>query len=221
MFHILSSWVSNKIHDLTTLCASCRECFDCIKTLLHIVVVDLWSLHLITSSLRLVNNPSSRKRLTTLSYHKLYTQCFTSRHHEISNKIHDLTTLCASCHECFDSIKTLNTSLSSICDPCILSFITSSCIKSISSRKRPTTLGYHKLYTMFHISSSCNHKHDSWSHNFYARHVTSVSIPSKLWTPRCRRSAIPASHHFITSSRQQRIVTKLYTHTDRWSFRFL
>ena len=84
-----------------------------------IVVVDLRSMHLIDSSLRLVNNTSSRKRPTTLSYHKLYTQCFTSRHHVITNKIHDLKTLCASCHERFDYIKTLNPSLSSICEPCI------------------------------------------------------------------------------------------------------
>ena len=75
-----------------------------------IVVVDLRSMHLIDSSLRLVNNTSSRERPTTLSYHKLYTQCFTSRHHVITNKIHDLTTLCASCHERFDYIKTLHTS---------------------------------------------------------------------------------------------------------------
>jgi len=70
--------------------------------------------HLITLSLRLVNNTSSRKRLVTLSYHKLYTQCFTSRHHGITNKIHDLTTLRASCHECFDYIKTLLPAMSSI-----------------------------------------------------------------------------------------------------------
>jgi len=71
-----------------------------------IVVVDLRSLHLITSSLRLVNNTSSRKRLATLSYQKLYTQCFTSCHHVISNKIHDFETSCASRHERFDCIKT-------------------------------------------------------------------------------------------------------------------
>ena len=79
-----------------------------------IIVVDLRSLHLLPSSFRLVNNSSSRKRLTTLSYHKLYIQCFTSRYHVISNKIHDLTTLCASCHECFDYIKTLLHAMSSI-----------------------------------------------------------------------------------------------------------
>ena len=72
----------------------------------HVVVIDLRSLHLITSSLRLAKYITSRKRLTTLSSHKLYTKCFTSRHHVISNKIHDLTTLCAPCHECFDCIKT-------------------------------------------------------------------------------------------------------------------
>jgi len=66
------------------------------------------------SSLRLVNNTSSRKRPTTLRSHKLYTQCFTSRHHVITNKIHDITTLCASCHECFDCIKTLLHIMSSI-----------------------------------------------------------------------------------------------------------
>ena len=98
--------ISNKLHDLTTLCASCHECFDYIKTLTR-PVVDLRSLNLDTSSLRLVNNTSPRKRPATLSYYKLYTSCFTSRHHVITNKIHDLTTLCASCHECFDYIKTL------------------------------------------------------------------------------------------------------------------
>jgi len=147
MFHISSSWVSNKIHDLTTLCASSHECFDCIKTLLHIVVVDLWSLHPITSSLRLVNNPSSRKRLTTLSHHKLYTQCFTSRHHVIYNKIHDHTILCASCHECFDYIKTLLHIV--VVDLRSLHLITSSLrlVNNTSSRKRLVTLSYHKLYT--------------------------------------------------------------------------
>ena len=80
----------------------------------HVVVIDLRSLHLITSSLRLAKYITSRKRLTTLSSHKLYTKCFTSRHHVISNKIHDLTTLCASCHECFDYIKTLLHVMSSI-----------------------------------------------------------------------------------------------------------
>ena len=63
-----------------------------------------------TLSLRLANITSPHKRPTTLSYHKLYRKCFTSRHHVISNKIHDLTTLCASCHECFDCIKTFHTS---------------------------------------------------------------------------------------------------------------
>ena len=44
---------------------------------------------------------------------------------------------------------------------------------------------------MFHISSSCDHKHDSWSYPLYARHVTSVSIASKLWSSSsCRRSVI-------------------------------
>ena len=99
--------ISNKIYDLTTLCASCHECFDYIKTL-HPSCRRSAILASHPSSLRFVNNPSSRKRLTTLSYHKLYTQCFTSRHHVISNKIHDLSTLCASCHECFDYIKTLH-----------------------------------------------------------------------------------------------------------------
>ena len=101
--------ITNKIHDHTTLCASCHERFDYIKTLTHRCRRSTIpaSHHFITSS---CNNPSSRKRPATLSSHKLYTQCFTSRHHVISNKIHDLTTLCASCHECFDCIKTFHTS---------------------------------------------------------------------------------------------------------------
>ena len=91
---------------------------------------------------------SSRKRLATLSYHKLYTQCFTSCHHVISNKIHDLTTLCASCHECFDFIKTLHTPCRRSTIPASHHFITSSCITSMSSRKRHATLYVvTKLYT--------------------------------------------------------------------------
>ena len=133
--------ITNKIHDPTTLCASCHECFDCIKTLLLIVVINLRSLHLITSSLRLVNNTSSRKRLTTLSSHKLYTKCFTSRHHVISNKIHDLTTLCASCHECFDCIKTFIHHIVDLTIPASHLFIASSRITSMSSRKRQATYG--------------------------------------------------------------------------------
>ena len=106
MFHISSScdhqqdpWSYNFMRVMS-------RAFRLHQNIEPIIVVDLRSLHLLPSSFRLVNNSSSRKRLTTLSYHKLYIQCFTSRHHVISNKIHDLTTLCASCHECFDCIKT-------------------------------------------------------------------------------------------------------------------
>ena len=113
--------------------------------------------HLITLSLRLVNNTSSRKRLVTLSYHKLYIQCFTSRHHVISNKIHDLTTLCASCHECFDCIKTFTHHVVDLTIPATQHFITSSRITSMSSRKRHATLYVvTKLYTRI----------DRWSFRF-------------------------------------------------------
>jgi len=110
------------------------------------------SYHFITSS---CNNPSSRKRPATLSSHKLYTLCFTSRHHEISNKIHDLTTLCASCHECLDYIKTLLHITSSILQIIqshhfVLNHI-------VSSRKRHATLCIvTKLYTRI----------DPWSFRF-------------------------------------------------------
>jgi len=107
----------------------------------HVVVIDLRSLHLITSSLRLAKYITSRKRLTTLSSHKLYTKCFTSRHHVISNKIHDLTTLCASCHECFDCIKTFIHHIVDLTIPASHLFITSSRITSMSSRKRHATYG--------------------------------------------------------------------------------
>ena len=114
----------------------------------HVVVIDLRSLHLITSSLRLAKYITSRKRLTTLSSHKLYTKCFTSRHHVISNKIHDLTTLCASCHECFDCIKTFTHHVVDLTIPASHLFITSSRITSMSSRKRHATLCIiKKLYT--------------------------------------------------------------------------
>jgi len=140
--------LTNMIHDLTTLCASCHECFDYIKTLLHVISSIYRSLNRNTSSLRLVNTPSSRKRPTTLSSHKLYTQCFTSCYHEISNKIHDLTTLCASCHECFDYIKTFTHRVVNLTIPATQHFITSSRITSISSRKRHATLYVvTKIYT--------------------------------------------------------------------------
>jgi len=42
----------------------------------------------------------------TINFINFVTSCFTSCHHVITNKIHDPTTLCASCHECFDCIKT-------------------------------------------------------------------------------------------------------------------
>ena len=110
MFHILSScahqqdpWSYNFMRVMSrafwlhqNINPSLSSIYDpCISSLHHFV---------------LSTNTSSRKRPATLSSHKLYTKCFTSRHHVISNKIHDLTTLCASCHECFDCIKTFHTS---------------------------------------------------------------------------------------------------------------
>ena len=127
MFHISSSCDHQKDPWSYNFMRVMSRAFRLHQNIEPIVVVDLRSLHLITSSLRLVNNTSSRKRLTTLSYHKLT--------HNVSHLI-------------------------------IMWSPTRSMIIQL-----------------------------------YARHVTSVSIPSKLCTHRCRRSAIPASHHFITSSR--------------------
>ena len=141
MFHILSScdhqqdpWSYNFMRVMSRV-------FRLHQNFEHVVVIDLRSLHLITSSLRLAKYITSRKRLTTLSSHKLYTKCFTSRHHVISNKIHDLTTLCASCHECFDCIKTFIHHIVDLTIPASHLFITSSRITSMSSRKRHATYG--------------------------------------------------------------------------------
>jgi len=157
MFHISSScdhqqdpWSYNFMRVMS-------RAFRLHQNIEPIIVVDLRSLHLLPSSFRLVNNSSSRKRLTTLSYHKLYIQCFTSRHHVISNKIHDLTTLCASCRECFDCIKTFTHHVVDLTIPATQHFITSSRITSMSSRKRHATLYVvTKLYTRI----------DRWSFRF-------------------------------------------------------
>jgi len=93
----------------------------------------------------------------TINFINFATSCFTPRHHEISNKIHDLTTLCASCHECFDCIKTFTHHVVDLTIPATQHFITSSRITSISSRKRHATLYVvTKIYTRI----------DRWSFRF-------------------------------------------------------
>ena len=86
---------------------------------------------------------------------------------------------------------------------------------------------------MFHISSSCDHQQDPWSHNF-TRVMSRVFRLHQNFATRHVVDLIDhcITTHFITSSRitsmssRKRhatlcIIKKLYTHIDRWSFRFL
>ena len=53
---------------------------------------------------------------------------------------------------------------------------------------------------MFHILSSCTHKQDPWSYNFMRGMSWVFWLHQNFSTHRCRRSAIHALQHFITSS---------------------
>jgi len=110
-------------------------------------------------------------------------------------------------------------------------FVTSSCQQHIVTQASCNFKLSETLYTMFHILSSCDLQQDTWFHNFMRVTSRAFRLHQNFHTS-CRRSAIPASQPFITSScitsmssRKRHatycVVTKLYTHIDRRSFRFL
>ena len=151
--------------------------------------------------------------------------CFTSYHHVLTNMIHDLTTLCASCHECFDYIKTLLHVISSIYRSLNRNTSSLRLVNTPSSRKRPTTLSSHKLYNkMFHISSSCDLQQDPWSHNF----MRVMSRVFRLHQNFATHHIVDLTDHSVTSLRLEshRVVTQascnfMHRHKTLYAYRSL
>ena len=87
-------------------CSACHDSHDSVNHYMVLNPLRRRYLHLG----RCIAGFDHDRNCTRINFVNFITPCFTSRHHVITNKIHDLTTLRASYHECFDYIKTLHTS---------------------------------------------------------------------------------------------------------------